>query len=185
MFFKVLLKFSNNTSHCQEILFYWNMIETITFWINWIECQTQNPIFIKTFLASKCERPPIPEGGSFQLFEGQEGLEGLEGLEGQESQDNSTIRVRFSCVDGLYLLGDDVIGCDASGSDGSSGSDGTFGSGSWIGQLPVCASDVARNKPASQSSLTGLANKPVDPKNLQVTKHQGEKVIFKSSNLSR
>jgi hypothetical protein len=96
----------------------------------------------------ECGHPAVPLGGSFQK------------LDSDDDDDSTTIRVRFSCDSGLYLLGNEVISCDVV-------------SGRWLGEIPVCASDAAKHKQASQSSSNGLAGKAIQPKNIDVTEHKG------------
>ena len=102
---------------------------------------------IDTFSASKCDHPPVPLGGTFERLDG---------------TGNSTVLVRISCHVGLYLIGDDLLRCNPVDVNGQGGV-----------ERPVCASDVAVNKPAFQSSSTSSASKPVHPKNVLVTKHSG------------
>ncbi len=148
----------------------------IEIWLQVAMKGKSNKIQIKFFKlsASVCDYPPIPEGASFKLISST--VQPIDNLTTTDRPiDNltttirQTIQVRFTCNVGLYLLSNDVITCDVS----VSGED-PISNGFRIGEVPVCISDVASHKPASQSSLTGLANKPVDPKNVQVTKHQGQ-----------
>ena len=126
-------------------------------YISYSEIVVEISFFIKRFVASKCLNPPVPLGGSYVWLDG---------------EGNSTAQVRFSCQEGLHLIGNDVISCNDYGV-GDSG-DVDVGSGQrWIGDVPVCAADAALNKPAAQSSLTSLAGKPVHPVSSSVTEHRG------------